>query len=116
MTESSFRLALAQANATLGDVAGNADLVRAARREAALAGAVAGVGASMVAAPGTPLGQVDPALMSLIRRLAYDGGSGGGGEQQAEADGFDHGELLVRLVGLSALPMCVLEARHLKRS
>ncbi len=39
MTESSFRLALAQANATLGDVAGNADLVRAARREAALAGA-----------------------------------------------------------------------------
>ncbi|MDP2006717.1 MAG: DUF1631 family protein [Rubrivivax sp.] len=28
---------------------------------------------------GTPLGHVDPALMSLIRRLAFDGGASGGG-------------------------------------
>ncbi len=39
MTATSFRLALAQLNPIVGDVAGNADKVRAARREAAAAGA-----------------------------------------------------------------------------
>lgn len=39
MTTTSFRLALAQLNPIVGDVAGNADKVRAARREAAALGA-----------------------------------------------------------------------------
>lgn len=39
MTANSFRLALAQLNPTVGDVAGNAEKVRAARREAAALGA-----------------------------------------------------------------------------
>jgi NAD+ synthase len=39
MTATSLRLALAQLNPIVGDVAGNADKVRAARREAAAAGA-----------------------------------------------------------------------------
>lgn len=42
------------------------------------AGAVTGRG-GMSGHHGTPLGQVDPALMSLIRRLAYDGSHGGSG-------------------------------------
>ena len=39
MTETTLRLALAQLNPTVGDVAGNADKVRVARRDAAAAGA-----------------------------------------------------------------------------
>ena len=48
---------------------------------------------------GTPIGQVDPALMSLIRRLAYTGGSerGGGGDGGAYAS--DYGDGGVSAVG-----------------
>jgi len=54
------------------------------------AGGASGFGASTRSGPatggrGTPLGQVDPALMSLIRRLAFtDVGAGDGGSDWAE--------------------------------
>ncbi len=48
---------------------------------------------------GTPIGQVDPALMSLIRRLAYTGGSEGGGGGDGGAYASDYGDGGVSAVG-----------------
>jgi hypothetical protein len=43
---------------------------------------------------GTPIGQVDPALMSLIRRLAYSEGGGGHADSWGDGGGGDGGEPL----------------------
>jgi len=56
---------------------------------------------------GTPLGHVDPALMSLIRRLAYDGGGGatGGSDGYVSAYGDDGGAAM-------ALPQNLIHAHR----
>jgi NAD+ synthase len=82
MTASSFRLALAQANPTLGDVAGNADLVRAARRAAARAGADLVLFPELMLAGGQPAGlTLVPAFQDACRRsceaLARETADGG---------------------------------------
>ncbi|WP_376988206.1 nitrilase-related carbon-nitrogen hydrolase [Bosea sp. R86505] len=82
MTASFFRLALAQANATLGDVARNADLVRAARREAARAGADLVLFPELMLAGGQPAGlTLVPAFQDACRRtceaLARETADGG---------------------------------------
>jgi len=52
----------------------------------------AGLGGGLGGGRGNPLGQVDPALMSLIRRLTYsEGGGGGGAGSDALASWADDG-------------------------
>ena len=73
MTEHCFRLALAQTNPSLGDVAGNADLVRAARVWAAAAGADLVLfpdGVLAGGAPGKLAGR--PAFLDACRRACED--------------------------------------------
>ena len=51
----------------------------------------AGGRAGQASGRGTPIGQVDPALMALIRRLAYTGGGDGGGDGGAYASDYGDG-------------------------
>lgn len=73
MTERCFRLALAQTNPLLGDVSGNADLVRAARVRAAAAGADLVLFPDGVLAGGAPGGLARrPAFLDACRRACED--------------------------------------------
>ncbi|MDP3258785.1 nitrilase-related carbon-nitrogen hydrolase [Bosea sp. (in: a-proteobacteria)] len=82
MTEHSFRLALGQISPLLGDVAGNADLVRAARHEAARAGADLVLFPELMLAGGQAAGlTLLPAFQDACRRsceaLARETADGG---------------------------------------
>ena len=73
MTDRCFRLALAQTNPSLGDVAGNAALVRAARASAAAAGADLVLFPDAVLAGGAPGGLAGrPAFLDACRRACEE--------------------------------------------